>query len=239
MRAQGLSLAVLSIWMLSEATAFAAPPPPPQGGTERKGPPRSPTKQRNYLGDDGGDPTVGSRTTEEDHTGAWAYATGSEEEAPNYVRPAEEKAAQLKVNPIGYYQGVSVAGENLPPFAPQEISTGASVLTWTGFERGNGVSRVFFQLSSAVAPEESADGSTLTYRLPNTSVNVRNNKRALDTRFFPRTPVTNVKIQRSGADTIIKINLRRDTVPQTSVVAAPNGYTMFVIEFADLAGGEA
>lgn len=226
--------------MLSEATAFAAPPRPPSSDastSRRTGPPPA-SKGRGYLeGGPGGDPTVGARTTEEDHTGAWSYATGSES-GPNYTRPAEEKSAQLKVNPIGYYQGVSVAGENLPPFAPQDIATGAAVLTWTGFERGNGVSRVFFQLSAGVAPEPTIEGNTITYRLPNTSVNVRNNKRRLNTSFF-RTPVTSVSIRRSGADTIIKIRLRRDAVPQTSVTLAPNGYTMFVIEFADLSGSEA
>lgn len=235
MRPKSFPLAVLSIWMLSEATSFAAPPPPPPTSDASR---RTGSPPRDYI-DQGGasDPTVGSRNLEEDHTGAWSYSTGGEAE-PNYVRPAAEKAAQLKVNPIGYYQGVSVAGENLPPFAPQEIATGASVLTWTGFERGNGVSRVFFQLSSPVTPEPTVEGNTLTYRLPNTSVNVRNNKRQLNTSFF-RTPVTTVSIKRSGADTIIKIQLRRDAVPQTNVSSAPNGYTMFVIEFADLSGGEA
>jgi hypothetical protein len=205
------------------------------------GPPPSPSRQRQYIdgqkGNSAEDPTVGSRSLEEDHTGAWSYSTG-DASGPNYVRPAEEKAAELKVNPIGYYQGVSVSGENLPPFAPQEVAGGGAVLTWTGFERGNGVSRVFFQLSSAVTPEPTVEGNTLTYRLPNTSVNVRNNRRELNTSFF-RTPVTTVSLRRSGADTIIKIKLRRDTVPQISLTAAPNGYQMFVIEFADVEGGEA
>lgn len=230
------------MWMLTEATAFAAPPPPSSGDSGRIGPPPSPTRQRQYIdGQNGGpanDPTVGSRNLEEDHTGAWSYSTGDESGGPNYVRPAEEAAAQLKVNPIGYYQGVSLSGGNLPPFEPQEVAGGGAVLTWTGFERGNGVSRVFFQLSSTVTPEPTVEGNVLTYRLPNTSVNVRNNQRELNTSFF-RTPVTTVSIRRSGADTIIKIKLRRDTVPQVSVTAGANGYQMFVIEFADLEGGEA
>ena len=109
MRPKTLSLAVLSLWMMSEATAYAAPPPPTGQ------PPRSVLQGGGGAGTD--DPTVGSRELEEDHTGAWSYSTGKEE-GPNYVRPAEEAAAELKINPIGYYQGVSVAGENLPPFAP-------------------------------------------------------------------------------------------------------------------------
>lgn len=204
--------------MLLANTAWAAPPPPPPTNAD--------------VGRE--DPTVGARVLDEDVASAWGYSTGKDVE-PNYTRPAEKKAKQLQINPIGYYQGVTVEGGNLPPFAPQELGTGASVLTWTGFESKMTQSRVFFQLSSPVTPEVTDDGLTLTYRLPNTSVNVRNNQRRLDTRYF-QTPVTSVNIRRSGADTVITLKLRREVAPSTRVVSAPNGYSMFVIEFIEDTG---
>ena len=215
-------------------TAIAAPPPPPKTNAARGGPPRSPTPQRQYVeGQQGQDPTTatGARVLDEDVATAWGYSTGGET-APAYTRPAQQRAAQLQINPIGYYQGVSVDGGNLPPFAPQTLGTGASVLTWTGFEVKDSQSRVFFQLSTAVAPEVTNDGLTLTYRLPNTSINVRNNQRRLDTQYF-KTPVTSVRIKRSGSDTVIVLRLRREVAAATRVVPASNGYSMFVIEFTE------
>ncbi len=212
-------------------SANAAPPPPPRSDNTR--PPTSPTPPNpEYVEGAQGDPAVeGARTLDEDVAAAWSYSTGGSSE-PAYTRPEAKQAAELKINPIGYYQGVSVAGSNLPPFAPQELGTGAAVLTWSGFETERATSRVFFQLSSPIAPEGTLDGLTLTYRLPNTSVNVRNNQRRLDTRYF-RTPVTSVSIRRSGADTLITVKLRREVAPQTRVVPGANGYSMFVIEFFD------
>ena len=107
-----------------------------------------------------------------------------------------------------------------------------AVMTWTGFERTQASSRVFFQLSSDVPYEVSSQGNLISLRLPNTSPSVRNNIRRLDTRYF-RTPVTEVTMRRSGADMVISISLRREAAPEVAMMEGENGYRILVIEFPD------
>ena len=244
---------------LVAGTALAAPPPPPPpspaGGQtakkrtgppvpgadrnsatpRRRGPPPAPGQPSRPSAGGGApakttqDPFIDQRTTTDDYSSTWGYSSGPAV-TPNYTR--DEFESELTINPVGYYQGVSVTNDNQPPFAPQALGTGASVLTWTGFERSEASSRVFFQLSSSVVHEFSQEGARIVIKLPNTSVNVRNNQRHLDTRFF-RTPVTFVKVRRHGADTEIAIRLRRVAVPNVTLAPGANGYQMLVVEFPD------
>lgn len=170
-----------------------------------------------------------------DLTGVWSYSHGSSL-TPNYVREADDDPF-LTVNPIGYYQGVSTSGGNLPPFAPKEIGGESAVLTWTGFERGEASSRVFVQLSAAVEPAVSVAEDKIVVELPRTAVQVRNNRRKLITRYF-KTPVDEVEIQRKGKSVRVILELRWPATPTWEIRPAANGYQLLVLEFADEPGGE-
>lgn len=242
--------------LLVGGSAWAGPPPPPPsefenisgGGTgtvRSKSPPPptnrapQPTNKAPPLERGGGessdepsDPlTIDQRTPDTDLTGNWTYSRGGIV-GPNYVRSADDELFYT-VNPIGYYQGVSITGANVPPFAPKEVGGETAVLTWTGFERTEASSRVFIQLSSEVQPEIVSEGLRVTVKLPSTSVKVRNNRRKLITKYF-NTPVTEVEIKRSKKDVVVHLDLRWEAEPQWRFETGVNGYKVLVLEFADL-----
>jgi hypothetical protein len=196
------------------------PPPPPSSGKSDAQPKTT------------SDPmVVDQRIPSQDLGGNWTYSRGGSS-GPNYVRGADEEELFLTVNPIGYYQGVSVSSSNLPPYAPKEIGGESAVLTWTGFERGETSSRVFFQLSASVEPEISVEGLRVFIKFPRTSVATRNNQRSLITKFF-KTPVNEVTISRSGKDMIAVLDLRWEATPTWRVETGSNGYRVLVFEFSD------
>jgi hypothetical protein len=211
--------------LLIAGTAWAGPPPPP--------PPPSGDAARTEEAAAPADPlVVDQRTPTTDLTGAWTYHRGGTQ-GPNYVREADDDPF-FTVNPVGYYQGVSVGGSNLPPFAPKEIGGDSAVLTWTGFERGEASSRVFIQLSATVEPEISVEGMRVFVKLPRTSVTTRNNRRSLITRYF-KTPITEVKINRAGKDVLVVLELRWEATPSWRFETGSNGYQVLVLEFPDTA----
>lgn len=232
--------------MLAASTTWAGPPPPPPSGgggggdvPAVSGPNDGPTFRGsappapNEFGGGGppADPLViDQRTPDTDLTGVWGYSRGRER-TPNYVRSADEDP-YFVVNPVGYYQGVTVGSGNLPPFAPREVGGSSAVLTWTGFDRAAGRSRVFFQLSAAIEPEVEVDGLTVRVKLPQTAIKVRNNRRKLITKYF-KTPVTEVRIRRKGRDVFAEVALRWEAEPSWRVEPGNNGYQMLVLEFAD------
>lgn len=202
----------------------AAPPPPPTstppppskaGGTAAEPSTRIEPK-------DIGPPVDLSET--------WGYARRSTPR-PRYVRRTSDPVFYAP-NPIGYYSGVSVAGNQTPPHPAPKLGTKPSLLTWTGFERTANGSRVFVQLSSAPNYSISQKGSTITIRLRNTKVNVRNNLRRLDLSYF-KTPVRSVRVRRKGRDAVLTIVLKNDTPGEAGVVdgKAGSGYKLLVVDF--------
>lgn len=173
---------------------------------------------------------IDQRTPDTDLTGVWTYSRGGGQ-SPNYVRSADEDPF-FTVNPIGYYQGVSVGSSNLPPFAPKEIGGDSAVLTWTGFERLQNSSRVFIQLSASVQPDVSVEGLRVFVKLPRTAIKIRNNRRSLITKYF-KTPVNEVKISRSGKDVLVVLELRWEATPSWRFETGANGYQVLVLEFPD------
>lgn len=227
--------------MLAAGTAWAGPPPPPPpgsgGGEVRSAPP--PPSSASKAGSDAksssdktpSDPlSIDQRTPDTDLTGTWGYNRGGSR-GPNYVRSVEDDPF-FTVNPVGFYQGVSSTGGAMPPYAPKEIGGESAVLTWTGFERTDTSSRVFFQLSAAVEPEVVAEGLAVTIKLPRTSIKVRNNRRALITKYF-KTPVDRVKVRRKGKDVIATLVLRWEATPTWTVNEGERGYKILVFEFPD------
>jgi hypothetical protein len=217
---------VALLLIAGSAWAGPPPPPPPSEGGDRPAP-----SSGGRIDPGPADPlVVDQRTPDTDLTGVWTYSRGASQ-GPNYVRQADEDPF-FTVNPIGYYQGVSVGGGNTPPFAPKEIGGESAVLTWTGFERGEASSRVFFQLSASVEPEISVEGMRVFIKLPRTSVKIRNNRRKLITKFF-KTPIDEIKINRSGKDVLAVLELRWESTPTWRFEGGQNGYQVLVVEFPD------
>jgi hypothetical protein len=170
----------------------------------------------------------------QDLSDTWGYNRGRTQQ-PRYVRSTEDPIL-FAPNPAGFYSGVSVSGNQLPPVPIKDTQKvrGTSFVTWTGFERTETGSQVFFQLSNRAAHSVSVKGTTITLRLKNTRVNVRNNARQLDLRYF-KTPVQFVRLRRSGKDTIATLVLKRAATPEISVVAdaAGTGYQLLVVHFTE------
>lgn len=165
----------------------------------------------------------------QDLSSTWGYSR-SQPLQPRYVRVDEPGVAAP--NPVGFYSGVSVQGNHVPPFPAKHVGAPPAVMTWTGFERAPEGSRVFFELSAEAAYEVATDGLTLRVRMRNTKVNVRNNMRYLDLRYF-KTPVRTVKVTRKGRDTVATVVLERDAVPTVQIIDGKAGYKLLVLQFSD------
>lgn len=213
-----------TLCIASPALADGPPPPPPSspstGPSSGGPPPPSPTgpvvgPTRGGEGGSVSDPVIDQRTPETDVAGSWGYSN-TESPRPNYVRP--ERDSILTINPIGSYAGVDLDGRNIPPFAVVSPEINSAVLTWTGFGMRPGrASRVFFKLSSDVTDYVvDQQGKRIVITLPNTTINVRNNRRRLDTRYFD-TPVIEVKVRRDKSSTKISILLREEATPTISI----------------------
>jgi hypothetical protein len=191
-------------------------PPPPPGKAPAEAPPNEPALERDPV----------------DLSGTWTYNRGGTL-APRVVRVEDD--VDVAPNPEGYYSGVSIEGNHVPPFPAKSMGSKPASLTWTGFERVGDSSRVFLEVSADVATKLDIRGAVITVRLTNTKINVRNNARSLDLRYF-RTPVRSVKVSKKGKDAIATIVMRRNVEPTLSWVAGKSGYRLLVIDFA---GGSA
>lgn len=140
-------------------------------------------------------------------------------------------------NPIGYYSGVSVEGNETPPRPVAKTNRPPAVLTWNGFERTPTGSRVFFQLSSDTEFEVTQKGTTIVVRMKRTKINVRNNMRMLDLRYF-KTPVRSVKVSKKGKDTVATVVLDRNVTPSSKLISGKrgSGYKLIVLEFTHPTG---
>lgn len=172
----------------------------------------------------------------QDLSDTWGYSQTRSDISPRYVRTNDP--AYAAPNPVGFYSGVSVQGNHVPPLPATNLGSTPAVMTWTGFERVGDGSRVFFQLSSAIDHEvtELSDGMVLRVRMRNTKVNVKNNRRRLDLRYF-KTPVSEVKVRHKGRDTIATISLKRAETPQVRIIDGKAGYQMLVVEFGAAPAG--
>jgi hypothetical protein len=235
--------------------APTTPPPPRAASTTPPPPPSSASKPRASSGPKATvspAPTAGPSTTPPPPS---AVPTGDapsdaadpqEPEAPpqdlsntwGFSRSQPREPTYAAPNPAGFYSGVSVQGNHVPPFPAKQTGTPPAVLTWTGFERAPEGSRVFFELSSEAVHEVTSNGLTLRIRIRNTKVNVRNNTRHLDLRYF-ETPVRTVKVTRKGRDTVATVVLKREALHTIEMVDGKAGYKLLVVQFGDAAPSDA
>jgi hypothetical protein len=237
-----------AIMLPSVALAGPPPPPPPAASGPAGAAPKAPAPSAGAPstpappgstpppppgGPPAGDPTAQEPVDEKpvDLSDTWTYSR-QRPRAPRYQpdRPTLDHAP----NPTGYYSGVSISGNHVPPFPAKEMGTKPVILTWVGFERVAGGSRVFFELNGEAAYEVTRKGLVLRIRLHNTKINVRNNARLLDLRYF-QTPVRSAKVSRRGRDSIVTIQLKREAEPGVEIVDGNVGYKLLVVHF----GGQA
>ena len=225
----------VAAWGLAVSWAHAAPPPgaPPASKSSdaprSSSPPPPPPPGKAAVADDSlREPTL-DPAERVDLSNTWGYSrTGSPR--PRYVRNTQNPIV-FAPNPVGFYSGVSVQGNQTPPHPVQDLGNKPSTLTWAGFERTATGSRVFFQLSSEADYTVKQKDGVLTIRMRRTKVNVRNNLRRLDLSYF-KTPVQTVKVRRKGRDAVATIKLKRDASPDISFVdGGGSGYKLLVVTF--------
>jgi hypothetical protein len=216
----------------SAKPASASPPLPTKPSTTPPPPTAAPTGTEPETPGGAGEEPEGPPP---DLSNTWGYSKAQPLQ-PRYVRTDDPYYAAP--NPVGFYSGVSVQGNHVPPFPAKQTGLPPAVLTWTGFERAPEGSRVFFELSAEAAHEVKTDGLVLKIRIRNTKVNVRNNTRHLDLRYF-KTPVRTVKVTRKGRDTLATVWLKREAVPTIQIIDGKAGYKLLVMQFADAEGSEA
>jgi hypothetical protein len=205
----------------TQRTGSKAPPPPPSGGEPA---PSTTPRSVQTIPDD---PVDLSRT--------WTFSGRRSSPKPRYdVRRTDPVYAAP--NPAGFYSGVSLQGNHIPPFPAQRFDAKPALLTWTGFERTDAGSKIYFQLSAPVRFEVDQKGTTVTVVIQNTQVNVRNNARRLDLRFFD-TPAREVKMRRRGKDIVVTIPLKRQATATVDMVDGGSGYKMLVVQFGDASTG--
>ncbi|MCR9161218.1 MAG: hypothetical protein ACE37F_12855 [Nannocystaceae bacterium] len=224
----------VAAWGLAVSWAQAQPPGPPPTGAEGKAPrptttappPPPPTRAP------GAESTTSQPEPEPDDvdlSNAWGYSR-TRSPRPRYVRNTQDPIV-FSPNPVGFYSGVSVQGNQLPPHPAKKVGSGPSIMTWAGFERTATGSRVFFQLSAEADYTLVQKDGVITVRMRRTKVNVRNNLRRLDLSYF-KTPVQSVKVRRRGRDAVATISLKRAASPDVSFVdGGGSGYKLLVLSF--------
>jgi hypothetical protein len=212
----------------------SSPPPPAGAGTSPTPPP--PTAVPAGSPSDASPAAREPEPPPQDLSHTWGYSR-SQPLQPRYVKTGDDPSYAAP-NPVGFYSGVSVEGNHVPPYPAKQVGAPPVVMTWTGFERAPEGSRVFFQLSAEAAHEVTTKGLVLEVRMRNTKVNVRNNLRYLDLRYFD-TAVRTVKVSRRGRDTVATLVLARDAVPTVQIIDGKAGYKLLVVQFSDAGPAEA
>jgi hypothetical protein len=134
------------------------------------------------------------------------------------------------------YDGVVPApgprGKNPLPAAPG----GGPHLVWTGFQMTASGSRVFLQTTEQVSfdveeghPSKSGK-STMVVRLNGCRIHMANNRRKIDTRYFP-TPVSGVSARQRGHNVEVRIVLREPVSATPHAEPGPDGTQFLVMDF--------
>ena len=194
----------------------ATPPPPPSAGGTK-------------AGEDQGS-AAEHEAPPQDLSETWSFSRRAAPR-PRYTRSTTDPII-FSPNPIGFYSGVSLQGNKVPPKPSQTMGQRPVELTWTGFERIDQGSRVYFQLSASPKYEVTKRDTQIVIRMSNTRPTTRNNLRRLDLSYF-KTPVKGVDLRRRGKDVIATITLKRPASSVVEVTSQPEagGYQMLVVTF--------
>lgn len=141
---------------------------------------------------------------------------------------SDDDPPMIKVGP-STYQGVAPGAPNLPPRAPKLPVAGPARMTWPGFQVKDGTPTVFLELTGAVEWSLAEKPGRLVYTLKNTTVPVRNNRRALDVSAF-HGPVRFVDARPRGKDVAVTVSTHGKVAHREHTEDAAGGFKLFVIE---------
>ena len=153
--------------------------------------------------------------------------------------------AQDPPQPAPLPPGVSVPGAHaegdyggsVPGAAQREKhrTAGPNTLTWVGFlKTETGGARVFLRVTSSVSPMQTVAGNELVARLPGFKLDVRNNSRPLNTKYFD-TDVTRVRATKVKDGLEVRVtfakNPREATLSTEPAPEADGGGTFVYLDF--------
>ncbi len=121
---------------------------------------------------------------------------------PTRTTPADPDTPTMEERPATNFQPSSSDGAD-----PMDFDPGPRVLTYIGFRQMADVSRVFVRVDGKAQFRKLEEGTRFSLELVDTSVNVKNNERPLDTTYF-NSPVTKIKATTVGGNTRIDVDLR-------------------------------
>lgn len=173
------------------------------------------------------------------HGGSWVFSDRERrgrkgKKASNSKKSPGPALARLKrpISAAGRYQGMRLGQKALSPVPTPKDPNGAPALHWVGFQRTSSSSTaVFIQLDKPVAYEISKGKKRLRIHLPGVKVNIKNHKRALDLRYFPKTKVRRVKTRSRRGQTVVDITLRQQAQPKLRVEKVEQGHSRIIVEF--------
>jgi hypothetical protein len=120
--------------------------------------------------------------------------------AQDTLQPSGNTPADPDVDDPGASSG---GGADANDFDP-----GPRVMKYVGFQQMADVSRVFVRVDGKAKYRSAKEGGgKVVLELVNTSINVKNNERPLDTTYF-NSPVSKVQAVKNGDNTRIEISLR-------------------------------
>ena len=111
--------------------------------------------------------------------------------------------------------------------------TGPGYLTWVGFTKNDGGARVFVRLSSPPGTSigQAQGGSELVVTLPGYKLDVPNDGRPLDTRYFG-TDVVRVVARPMKVGIEVHVAFKKGSSDaKVSTAAAPDGETLVYLDF--------
>jgi hypothetical protein len=142
----------------------------------------------------------------------------------------DREAAPAAEPRVGAYEGVA-SNNNHPPAVKVPAGATPPQVTWPGFEMlAQGRSRIFVQLTSRVETEVQSGANQVVMVIKKARIAGRNNRRALETRFF-NTPVTRAYLKKRGTDTVLMLELRSNALPVVSTQQASSGYFFVFLDF--------
>jgi len=145
--------------------------------------------------------------------------------------PGKTKVATQDQSGTVPYAGVIPGSSHPPAVKVAPGSTSPAIVTWPGFQmRPDGGSRFFIQITSDVELETKMAQEQFILTLKQTRIASRNNRYALETRFF-NTPVTRAQLEKKGKDTTMILSLREHVFPDVKKEVAPDGYHFIFIDF--------
>jgi hypothetical protein len=170
---------------------------------------------------------------------ARAEQTAAQSQPPNAPpaegQPAEADSDELSGAPPpaavgqGGYRGVVPGGTRVaPPHAPRRKTP--IRVTWTGFQmKPEGGSRVFVQLTAEAPYQVTETAHGVQVSIKGARLHLRNNGRALETKFFA-TPVQKVRASEKGGQVTVLIETRAKSA-HAERTESQGGYVFLLIDF--------